>query len=126
MSFTNDSATELARFLDRGAAPIYVLDEDRQIIFCNAACANWVGLAADALVGQRCNYHSPRSDAQGMPEPAEIAAGLCPPPEVFAGQPGVALVSCARAGGRVETARRPSLITVNGAGVRTGGCGATR
>ncbi len=81
--------------MDSGAAPVYVLDEDRRIIFLNAACADWLGVRADALVGQQCNYHAPVADGS----PATVAAGLCPPPQVFSGQAQQAVVSCPRAGG---------------------------
>jgi DNA-binding NtrC family response regulator len=62
--------------------PIYVVDAERKVAFANAACLAWTGLSEEELVGRRCDYHShPR------PEPAaEIAAALCPPPEVFRGQ----------------------------------------
>ena len=61
---------------------MYVLDEDREIVYCNAACAAWTGLTVEQLCGRRCDFHS--SGAGG--DPASIAAALCPPPEVFAGE----------------------------------------
>ncbi len=117
MSFIRHMATDLARFLDSGAAPIYVLDEDRRIIFCNAACTDWIGLPADALIGQQCNYHAP---ASAVPEDSAIdpatlaAAGLCPPPQAFSGRTSVALVSCAGAGGRVLHRRGQFLPIARG------------
>ncbi len=90
MSCDRTTMADLARLLADSAAPIYVLDEDRRIVFCNAACAQWVGLAADDLVGQQCIYHSPGDDSK----PSAVAAGLCPPPKVFAGQVQTATVSC--------------------------------
>jgi transcriptional regulator with PAS, ATPase and Fis domain len=101
MSITNPSATDLARFFDGGAAPVYLLDEDRQLVFYNEACAAWLGTSAEALLGQRCNYHTPAADGQSPSEPAALVAGLCPPPEVFSGKPMTALVSCFRCDGRV-------------------------
>lgn len=113
MSFTNDAAAELARFLDSGATPIYVLDEDRRIVFCNAACAAWLGVPADALFGQKCNYHTPGDDTEGG-ELAAVAAGLCPPPVVFAGEPLSASVSCRRPNGRVSQRRGQFIPLAHG------------
>jgi len=113
MSFTNDAAAELARFLDSGATPIYVLDEDRRIVFCNAACAAWLGVPADALLGQKCNYHTPADDAEGG-ELAALAAGLCPPPLAFAGKSLAANVTCRRPNGRVSQRRGQFLPLAHG------------
>jgi len=113
MSFTNDAAAELARFLDSGATPIYVLDEDRRIVFCNAACAAWLGVPADALIGQKCNYHTPGDDAEGG-ELAIVAAGLCPPPLAFAGQALSANVTCRRANGRASQRRGQFIPLAHG------------
>lgn len=95
MSRFRTTATDLARFLDDGAAPVYLLDEDRRIIFCNDACAQWVGLAPDQLIGQQCNYHPP-DEPSGS---AAAASGLCPPPKVFSGHAQSARVSCAKPDG---------------------------
>lgn len=110
MSRIHTTATDLARLLDDGAAPLYVLDEDRRIIYCNAACALWLGLAADELVGHQCNYHA--SGAQ--PGPAAVAVGLCPPPAVFSGQPQMAVVSCTRPDGRLVDRRGYFLPLADG------------
>jgi PAS domain-containing protein len=99
MSLTRYTATDLARFLDGGAAPVYVLDEDRRIIFCNAACASWLGLKVEALLGQQCNYHAPVQSPSrdgSADQPVSHVAGLCPPPQVFSGRATAALVTCRR------------------------------
>jgi DNA-binding NtrC family response regulator len=50
-------------------------------VFCNQALATWFEVDAAELIGRRCNYHSQPKD-----EPVErCVAGLCPPPEAFAG-----------------------------------------
>jgi DNA-binding NtrC family response regulator len=110
MSRIRSTATDLARFLDDGAAPVYVLDEDRRIIFCNDACARWVGVAADQLIGCQCNYHPPDepSDAVG------VAAGLCPPPKVFSGQAQSARVSSTRGDGSLVYRRGHFLPLADG------------
>jgi transcriptional regulator with PAS, ATPase and Fis domain len=95
MSRFRTTAADLARFLEDGAAPVYLLDEDRRIVFCNDACALWVGLAPDQLVGQQCNYHPP-DEPSGA---AAAASGLCPPPKVFSGRAQFARVSCTKPDG---------------------------
>jgi DNA-binding NtrC family response regulator len=72
-------ATALVRLLDQSAAPLYLLDARRRLVYCNQACAQWVGVPTEQLVGRRCDYHSdPTADA---------ACRLCPPPEAFGGKP---------------------------------------
>jgi DNA-binding NtrC family response regulator len=90
MSDVQSTAIELAGLLDDSLAPVYVLDEDRRIVYCNPACARWVGISAAGLLGQRCVYHSETDDGSA----SAIAAGLCPPPKAFSGQPQAAIVSC--------------------------------
>jgi DNA-binding NtrC family response regulator len=98
MSRSRSTAAELGRLLDDAHLPIYVVDDLRRIVYCNPACAAWIGAKAAALVDQRCAYHSP-SETDGL---AALVAGLCPPPKVFCGQPQDALVSCQRPpGGQV-------------------------
>jgi DNA-binding NtrC family response regulator len=76
------SANELARLLEAVAAPVYVVNEERKIIFANQACRDWTGLNSEELLGQECRYHS-SPEASG---PAAIAAALCPPPDAFLGR----------------------------------------
>jgi DNA-binding NtrC family response regulator len=90
MSSARTSATDLAKLFDDSQVPIYVLDEDRRIVFCNAACARWVGTRSDDLLGQQCAYHA----AAEVSGPSRVAAGLCPPPKVFSGQTLCAMVQC--------------------------------
>ena len=42
----------MGRLLDAASPPLYVLDEDRKIVFFNAAFRRWLGQAADELVGR--------------------------------------------------------------------------
>ncbi|MEX2113214.1 MAG: sigma 54-interacting transcriptional regulator [Pirellulales bacterium] len=96
MSNVQSTAVELASLLDDSQAPVYVLDDDRRIVFANQACARWLGVAAGALLGERCVYHSPVEQGSS----AAIAARLCPPPKVFSGQPQAARISIATFDGR--------------------------
>lgn len=76
------SANELARLLEAVAQPVYVVNDERRLVFCNQACCDWTGLPGQALLGQECRYQS-SLEATG---PGPIAAALCPPPEAFHGR----------------------------------------
>ena len=72
---------DLTRLLAAVAVPVYVLDAERRLLYCNSACAEWLGVAAEELAGQTVGYHSsPAADTNSLQ-----VAGLCPPPEAFAG-----------------------------------------
>ena len=82
MARVRSARTELAELLNSAVAPVYVLDDQRRIVYCNPALATWVGEPVERIVGLQCDYHSVPADS---PAPA-IAAGLCPPPEAFSGR----------------------------------------
>jgi DNA-binding NtrC family response regulator len=71
----------LGRLLTASETPVYVIDDRRRIIYCNAACGAMLGLEPDQLVGRRCDYGVP----DGADALAATIASLCPPPDVFAG-----------------------------------------
>jgi transcriptional regulator with PAS, ATPase and Fis domain len=90
MARSQKSSRALLRLLDGSAAPLFVLDEDRTIVFCNAALEAWLGVAAEELLGKRCDYHD-----GGVADPVQrLAARLCPPPEAFHGQGKTATITC--------------------------------
>jgi hypothetical protein len=60
--------------------PAYILDEQRRLVFVNAAFLLWTGLAADQAIGVRLDYQSNSASA----EPQAALAGLCPPPDALA------------------------------------------
>ena len=62
MASLQSIAIELASLLDDSQAPVYVLDEDRRIIFCNPACAADRPDAGE-LIGQQCVYQAEIADA---------------------------------------------------------------
>lgn len=95
------SANELAKLLDGVAGPIYVTDDEGRIVYANRGCAEWTGWPAPELVGQICRYHS-AVDVTGA---AAIAAAICPPPEVYAGQERTAAISCPTLDGRLPLRR---------------------
>ncbi len=78
----------LFHLLEDATAPVYVIDDSRKIIYCNAALASWLAIDAEELIGQRCDYHSQR-DAGDVVN----FAGLCPPPSVFNGESASGFIS---------------------------------
>jgi DNA-binding NtrC family response regulator len=74
--------TWLHRMLATSALPIYVVNPERRLVFCNPACAAWTGVGEQQLLAQRCDYHSSARSERSE----EVAAALCPPPEAFRGQ----------------------------------------
>src|SRR5436190_21947538 len=82
MAKRKKKTTELDYWLAGATLPIFVIDGDRVLRAFNTGCQELTGWAAADVVGQTCHYGS-ASEAGG---PAALAASLCPPPEVFAGQ----------------------------------------
>lgn len=81
---------------DDADRPIYLLDGDRQIQYCNEACCRWVNCRPEQLIGLRCDYHSrtaASSDKTQPSVPMEVAAGLCPSVDAFEGVRSVGVVA---------------------------------
>ena len=95
--------------LDFPGQPVYVLDRDGRIVFCNDACRQWLGPAGDGLIGCRCAYYS----SPEVAGPDAVAAGLCPPPAVFGGQEATAGVCRSNEAG--QTAYRQARFIPLGA-----------
>jgi transcriptional regulator with PAS, ATPase and Fis domain len=103
MAIARGMAAELTKLLSAAATPIYLLDDSRRIVYCNAACAAWLELPAEEILGRACVYAS-SADAIADPFVARLA-GLCPPPEAFAGVRSVGLISCTTNDGRLNRRR---------------------
>lgn len=116
MSHVQSSAAELAQLFDESSVPVYVLDEDRRIVFANRACARWTGLPMKRLLGLRCAWHS---DAEQGTVPA-AGAGLCPPPQVFSGQTRTAVVHCPATDGQTVY-RRGHFLPLSDGGDESAG-----
>lgn len=107
-------AAELAKLLADVAAPVYLLDERRRIAYCNRACAEWLAMPAEELIGKPSVYAS-STDPVAEPILARVA-GLCPPPEVFAGVRSVAWICCAHDDGRLLRRRAEFIPLADDAG----------
>lgn len=97
MARARTPATELARRLNGGELPLYVVDAQYTLLFLNTAARQWLGASAEGLPGTRCAYTGAPPDAG----PAAVATGLCPPPEAMTGTPVEASVAVATADGRL-------------------------
>ncbi len=82
--------TALAKLFDAAPNPIYAVDHEQRIVYGNPAAETWTGIPLESLVGRRVAYHS----EDKLTSPGGVAAGLCPPPSVFAGKPAQGHVSC--------------------------------
>jgi DNA-binding NtrC family response regulator len=96
MAQTRTLAAELVRLLASIAAPVYVLDDERRVVYANRACGSWLGVAAEELIGRVCSFHS----SPIVERLDSIAAGICPPPEAFAGERLRGVVSAAGENGK--------------------------
>ncbi|MBL8830657.1 MAG: sigma 54-interacting transcriptional regulator [Planctomycetaceae bacterium] len=82
MAISRPVAAQIRKLLDAAREPGYMVDGDGTLVFVNTSLADWLGLAADELVGQPCSSHTELA----TPSAPAIAARLCPPPSVFAGE----------------------------------------
>ena len=96
----------LARLLNEARRPIYVLDGEQTIVFCNEACLDWLGRSIDEMLGRRCVYHS-SPDVTG---PDAVAAALCPPPAAFTGE--LTAGTVARGDAEASARRRARFVPV--------------
>jgi transcriptional regulator with PAS, ATPase and Fis domain len=79
-SQTSKSLTAaLARIFEVASNPVYVLDAQRRLVYCNPACVRWVALPAEQMIGWQCNYQSSADDKH-------LLDRLCPPPEALHGK----------------------------------------
>lgn len=70
------------RRLAATATPVFVLDAERRVRAFNAGCEALTGFSAGEVVGEICPYAS-TAETAGV---QALVAGLCPPPDAFAGQ----------------------------------------
>ncbi|MCH2180649.1 MAG: sigma 54-interacting transcriptional regulator [Mariniblastus sp.] len=78
MAKSKTRVSSLAKLLEGAPALVYVLNLEFEIQYASKACAEWVGLELDQLVGQRCVYTSSELDN----ETRNRLRGLCPPPAI--------------------------------------------
>ncbi|MEM6329988.1 MAG: helix-turn-helix domain-containing protein [Planctomycetota bacterium] len=97
----------LVETLAQAAAPAYLVDARRVIVFANAALAEWLELPADAVQGRAVEYHAAASNATTTPpggsgEGSGLLPGLCPSPVALAGGRSRGVVSAVGLNGRLR------------------------
>ena len=102
-SFPPESPLDQA--LGSAITPAYLIDSSQTIVFANDTLADWVGLAREAIIGRRVEYHSEPVQEQRGEEAAGLLAGLCPTPTALAGERSYGSVSTVGPSGRLRRRR---------------------
>jgi DNA-binding NtrC family response regulator len=90
----------LTRLLDHSQRPIYVVDAERRIVYCNSALAAWLDLEPNRILDRIVEYHSEPARGADTERSGEIPlAELCPPPRALAGERCEGTISCLARGG---------------------------
>lgn len=97
----------LVQVLDGIIQPVYFIDADWLIRYCNRACLEWLACDKDTLLDRRCVFQSGADLDAGD----AIAAGLCPPPGAMESQESVGVVVCLDRTGQIAR-RRARFITL--------------
>ena len=105
MARTPATIDSLTKLLDQSSRPIYVVDSQRRIVYCNPALAAWIDLEPKRIVGRHVEYHSESSADAKADGPKDKTSApitdLCPPPKALAGEPCVGTISCLARDGRL-------------------------
>jgi len=102
MTRATSNLESLTRLLDRSHRPIYAVDAQRRVNYCNPALAAWLDLEAEQIVGRHVEYHSEPGDdsGQAVGEAAPLSE-LCPPPKALAGESCCGTISVVARSGRL-------------------------
>ncbi len=99
---TSPPTTSVTTLLDASSRPTYAVDARRQVVYCNAALANWLGMEPERIVGRSVEYHSePAATGSTKPGSAAALTDLCPPPQALAGTFTKGTVGCVGRSGRL-------------------------
>ena len=90
----------LTHLLDQTSRPVYVVDGERRVVYCNSALAAWLDIPPERIVGRLVEYHSETAGAAKRDAAAPLA-DLCPPPRALAGEACRATISCVARDGRL-------------------------
>ncbi len=95
-------ADSLTKQLDQSSRPIYVVDAQRRIVYCNSALSAWIDLEPKRIVGRRVEFHSEEPDTNNaVRRDTAPLTDLCPPPHALAGNAGYGTISCLARDGRL-------------------------
>jgi DNA-binding protein Fis len=95
------AAGTLSSLLDRSTRPVYVVDDQRRVIYCNEALAVWLDVARNRIVGRSVEYHSEPPSGVSSDRDDSPLAGLCPPPRALDGIPCQGTISAMARDGRL-------------------------
>jgi DNA-binding NtrC family response regulator len=90
----------LPALFDESRQPIYAIDAERRIVYCNPALAAWVDITGGRVIGRVVEYHSEPHDNDSDGNDAPLT-DLCPPPKALAGEACMGTLSCVGRGGRL-------------------------
>jgi DNA-binding NtrC family response regulator len=111
----------LDQLLDASSRPVYAVDQQRQLVYCNRALAAWLGLDPSRIVGRSVEYHSePAATGSEKNIPATPLTDLCPPPAALAGVPTHGTVGRVGRDGRLVH-RRAEFVPLAASGEPAGG-----
>ena len=101
MARKTSNIDSLTRLFDGSSRPIYAIDAERRIVYCNRALAAWLDIESSRIIGRLVEYHSePAADEDEAREDGPLT-DLCPPPQAFAGEACTGTLSCMARGGRL-------------------------
>src|SRR5262249_10635954 len=83
------------------AQPIYVIDPNSRLVYCNQALADWMGLESKRIIGRPVEFHSEPAAHDENVQTESPLPDLCPPPQAIAGEPCTGTISCLAASGRL-------------------------
>src|SRR6478609_8701308 len=118
MARKNSYIDSLTKLFDASSRPIYAIDSERRIVYCNRALAAWLDIESSRIIGRVVEYHSePTADDDETRDDGPLT-DLCPPPQAFAGEACVGTLSCMARGGRLVHRRAEFVPLGDAAGER--------
>src|SRR5947199_6670680 len=101
MARKTSNIDSLTGLFDQSTRPIYAIDDERRIVYCNRAWAAWLDIEPSRIVGRVVEYHSePTADEDDGREDLPLT-DLCPPPQAFLGEACAGTLSCVARDGRL-------------------------
>ena len=92
----------LTKLLDQTSRPVYVVDRQRRIAYCNPALADWLDLDSERIVGRLVEYHSETTgESKAAHDAGAPLTDLCPPPTALEGNACEGTISCVLRDGRL-------------------------
>ena len=101
MARKKSNIDSLTALFDKSRRPIYAIDDQRRIAYCNRALAAWLDVDPNRIVGRTVEYHSEPISADDSTEDDGPLTDLCPPPQALAGNACRGTLSCMVRDGRL-------------------------